>query len=480
MPTALKISNLNFRYYEHAKENIIKNFSLSIESGTITIILGRSGCGKSTLAALVAGLYPENGGFLESGKIEIFGHDIKALNHSERAKYLTLMFQNPDLQFCMNTLRKEIIFCLENISTPPDEMDEIIFNVTSKLGMLDLLDRKLSTLSGGEKQKASLCCLMAIGSKCIVLDEALANIDEESAREIIALLQDYKESGGTVIAIEHRPELWKNVADSFFIMKEHCSEVEKFDSQFDSSAFNTRLVDLGIFGAYTAKKFHRALATTNAISLKNFSVFEGDKCLIQNSSASFKLGRITAILGRSGAGKTTIFKCILKQHDFKGSIEIYGDDIRKIKERDLFSKIGIVFQNPANQFITQRVNDEVRASMDSSLNSESLEKILDEYDLRRFERYSPYMLSQGQQRRLAVLSILVGKQKILLLDEPTYGQDLSSTEAMMRQLNSKVEHDNLTVIFITHDARLAECWADEIIKIEGGKFITCNESESKN
>ena len=468
MPHALKISGLTFKYYENSKRNIIDNLSLEIEAGTVNLILGRSGCGKSSLAALAAGLYPENGGFLSSGEIKIFGHDINEMNHAERSKFLALMFQNPDLQFCMNTLRKELIFCLENISTPPEKMDEIIFNTASKFGMSEFLDRKFTTLSGGEKQKASLCCLMSLGSKIIILDEALANIDEKSSREIINFLSEYKNSGGTVIAIEHRLELWRGVADRYVIVGEGCKIIEDNVKPSEFEKFNDILKNYGIYGAYTGKKNFNKTKNKIAISLKNFSI----ENLIKESNIDFQSGKITALLGRSGAGKTTIFKAILKHHYYKGDIEINGKNLENIKERELFSEIGIVFQNPANQFVTQKVFDEIRAG--NSASDETIEKLTQDFNLKQFEKYSPYMLSQGQQRRLAVLSMLVGNQKILLLDEPTYGQDLSSTEAIMTQLNSRVENENLTVIFITHDRELARAWADEILEInDNGQVIKC-------
>lgn len=468
---ALRISNLTFRYYEHSKKNIIENLSLSIESGSVNVILGRSGCGKSTLAAVSAGLYPENGGVISSGEIEIFGHSIRNMTHKERAGYLTLMFQNPELQFCMNTVKKEIIFCLENIAVQPDKMDEIIFNTASKLGISDLLDKELSKLSGGEKQKVSLCCLLALGSKCIILDEAFANIDRESAFEIIYLLKKYKASGGTIIAIEHNPEIWRSLADRYILMGESCRILEENILALEFDKYREFLALNGIYGSYSGRKFFRETQAENIISFKNVSVINAGEYILKNASVNFKKNRITALIGRSGIGKTTTFLCILRQHPFEGTIEINGQDIKKLKERELFSMIGIVFQNPANQFVTQKLSEEIMTSISDSIKPEKLEKLISDYGLKEFMKYSPYMLSQGQQRRLAVLSIVLGKQKIILLDEPTYGQDLNTTEAIMKQLNEKVEHENLTVIFITHDEQLANKWADNIIKIENQKFV---------
>ncbi|MDD7272278.1 MAG: ABC transporter ATP-binding protein, partial [Spirochaetales bacterium] len=164
----------------------------------------------------------------------------------------------------------------------------------------------------------------------------------------------------------------------------------------------------------------------------------------------------------------------LKINPYEGVIKVFGKDLKKIKKKELYRTMGIVFQNPANQFITQNVLDEVKQSIrlwnnklsDEEVNNEALKR-LDEYGLLRYKRYSPYMLSQGQQRRLAVLSVLAGEQKILLLDEPTYGQDYRSTCAIMSLLEDKIKTKGLSVILITHDEELAKSYADKRYVVRG-------------
>lgn len=133
---ALELEDVVFRYQEKGRRNILDHTSLTIPAGTLTVLMGGSGCGKSTLAAVAAGLYPENGGFLESGIIRLYGQDLKTLDPQKRAAYLTVLFQNPDLQFCMNTLREEMRFCLENICIPAGKMDERIEQAAAELGIL--------------------------------------------------------------------------------------------------------------------------------------------------------------------------------------------------------------------------------------------------------------------------------------------------------------------------------------------------------
>lgn len=488
--TVLHLEDVVFRYFETGKRNILDHVSLDIEEGGITILMGSSGCGKSTLAAVSAGLYPENGGYLESGGIELYGKPVSGMDQQERAAYLTLMFQNPDLQFCMDTLRKEMQFCMENICVPKEEMDDRIRASVKVLDMEGFLDRKLTTLSGGEKQKAALCCLHVMNSKCILLDEAFANIDQEAAMELIGMLRKMKDQGTTIIAIDHQLGYWAGVADEIIVLGEGGRVLQRGICRENLAAYYPLFEKEGLF--YLKKRSRKAAGIRKseaAVLLQDVSIQKGtdkrrlkkklpEDALLSHAGAEFPKGAMTAVLGSSGCGKTTTFLSILKQHPYEGLIEINGTDLRKIKKKELFGQAGIVFQNPSNQFITQNVEEEVKSSIriwDRQLSEEKYKSRSDEllrvYGLERYHRYSPYMLSQGQQRRLAVLSVLAGSQKILFLDEPTYGQDYRSTMAIMEQLRRKVEEEQLTVVFITHDVTLAYIWADKIYCLENKKLV---------
>ena len=189
----LKLEDVTFRYLIQSKHTILEHASLEIEEGRTVLIVGNSGCGKSTLAAVAAGLYPENAGELLSGKITLCGEDISRLSCRKRAQYLSMMFQNPDLQFCMDTLRKEMIFCMENLCIAKEFMEDKLRLVAKKMKVEHLLDQKIHTLSGGEKQKAMLCCLLLLQSQGIILDEPFANLDEAASREIVELLKQEKQ-----------------------------------------------------------------------------------------------------------------------------------------------------------------------------------------------------------------------------------------------------------------------------------------------
>ena len=493
---AISMADVVFRFYEKGKRNILDHVSMEIAAGRLTVIMGSSGCGKSTLAAVCAGLYPENGGFLISGDIRLFGKPLKEMNPQDRSAYLSLMFQNPDLQFCMETPRKELCFCMENRCIPAEEMEMRALTAAEKAGITELLDRPLHLLSGGEKQKVSLACLSVLESKCLILDEAFANIDEDTARSLILQLKQMKAAGRSIVAIDHRLDLWLDAADEVIVIgeggkilkrgitKENLNEAYALFEQ-EGLCFPGRPIAAPEKNKGAAS---RAAVTFSDVTIpaemikKRFGKAYFGHLLLENADTVFPEGRMTAILGPSGCGKTTTLLSMLKKHPYRGRINILDQDLADIPAKDLYRTMGIVFQNPANQFVSQNVEEEVLTSIrtwESGISEEickkKAEEMLEAYGLRRFRKYSPYMLSQGQQRRLAVLSVLAGGQKILLLDEPTYGQDDKSTNAMMHQLKEKVDKEGLTVIFITHDRQLAAAWADQVMLLKDRKLETAGQ-----
>ncbi len=528
MSYAIEAEDLTFRYLKNGKRNILDHTTLSIQEGSLTLIMGSSGSGKSTLAAVLAGLYPENGGHLEGGQIRLFGQPLSAMDPQERAKYLTILFQNPSLQFCMDSLREEMRFCMENICIPPEEMDEKIEACAQKLGIESLLDRKLHSLSGGEQQRAALACLYLLGSKCILLDESLVNLDEKAQRQLRDQLLQMKNEGRTILVIDHKADLWMEHADEVILLSEGAKVHKRGICRENMEDFRKDFEELGLFfpgEAYHRKKEEKLLLEKSLrlvqsmdtagnfdvntdkefteddkecplkdkeaiLALRDFSIRAGlprkkgwrkqiydSPFLLEEAKAVFPKGAMTAILGESGRGKSTTFMSILRQHPYKGRILFEGKDLSQLSEKELYQRIGIVFQNPAKQFVSQSVEEEVLTSLriwkpkegEEVRKAEAME-LLERYGLKKLHRFSPYMLSQGQQRRLAVLSVLAGGQKLLLLDEPTYGQDERSVNAIMEHLSEKVEKEGMSVIFITHDRQLAKAWADKIYLLEEKKL----------
>ncbi len=488
---ALQMEDVVFRFLKNGKRNILDHVSLTVEAGGVTLLMGSSGCGKSTLAAVAAGLYPENGGTLERGEIRLFGRPLSQMDPQQRAAELTVMFQNPELQFCMDTLRKEMRFCMENLRVAPEEMDSRIERAAERLGLSSLLDQRLYTLSGGEKQKAALACLYVMESRCLLLDECFANIDRSAALELLELIRRMNREGRTVIAIDHRADLWLDIADEIILLGEGGKVLARGISKENLEEYRPLFEQQGLFypGASTRIVPRRPLGAP-LLRFEGLSVPRGGgkkrfgkktpepSLLLSGANASFPRGNMTAVLGPSGSGKTTCFLAALKQHPYTGRIIFDGQELGELRPRALYRQIGIVFQNPANQFISQNVLEEICAGLrvwdrqsGEAERRQRAAQLLESFGLGRYQRYSPYMLSQGQQRRLAVLAVLVGGQNLLLLDEPTYGQDDRSTASIMNLLRRKMEAEGLTVIFITHDRQLAAAWADKVYELQGQQLV---------
>lgn len=468
--TFLTFSDVTFRYFEQSKRNILDGVSFSIEQGKTVVFLGKSGCGKSTLAAVAAGLYPENSGILSNGSVFLDGTPVQDLKPNQRARLLPLLFQNPGLQFCMDSLRDELRFCMENLCVPPSAMDDRILKLSARFCLNPLLDRKLHTLSGGEQQKAALCCLFALQPKGVFLDEPFANIDENGARELLRLLKQQREQEGlTVLAIDHRPDLWLETADEFILLGDKGRVIRRGITPANLHEHKDLFLQEGIFfpeaNASLCRMSRRheqqAQPQEAAIAVDGLTISHPrEEPLLSKASAVFYRSQITAVLGPSGAGKTSLFYTLLGRRPYSGSIRLGSRELKTMKPRSLYKEMGMVFQNPERQFISQNVLEEAAQSLKLWNRPGDPKALLETVGLGSFGGYSPYMLSQGQQRRLAVLSMLAGGQRILLLDEPTYGQDESSVRALMELLVQRVTMEGLTVILITHDQRLACEYAD--------------------
>lgn len=449
MKEVLKCEDIVFKYRETSKENIIDGFTYSFNKGEIYLITGFSGCGKSTLANVIAGLYPSSKGILFKGEVRLFGKEISEYPPEKRAEYIMMMFQNADTQFCMDIVRDEIIFCLENIAFPVKKIDEVVESVLKKIGIEYLKYRKISSLSGGEKQKLSLACILAVSPEIIILDEPFANVDYESSQEIVNILKNInREKEVTIIAVDHRISLWKDIDYTLLHLGKGCSFVDK-----NIDKYLVDIIDEEEYRNNFSKRYKDFEERKDAVAVENLDISYKKELILKDINLAIKEGGITSIIGKSGTGKTSLLKAIAGIYKIShGNIKIFGTDIKKIKDKVFINNVGIVFQNPQNQFITYKVIDEIMFTMrnrypkeDEKLLVEKSENLLKEFELYKYRNFSPFSLSQGQQRKLAVLSMLGAGQKIILCDEPTYGQDNKTSIEIMEFLKRKAIEENITV-----------------------------------
>lgn len=445
---SITVTDLCFSYSGHTRPTL-QNLSARFDAGQITLLTGPSGCGKSTLLYLLAGIYPKNAGTLHSGTILIEGHCPAELPPPERCQIVGMMFQNPRLQFCMDTVLHELAFCLENRQVPPQDIPEQIDAALEFCQISDLKYRRLDTLSGGQQQLVMLACLVALNPRWLLLDEPFANVDGDTARQIIQKLLQLHEARGTgILAVDHQPELWANAAQQIICMEHgHLGR-----SYSPSQPLSPR--------PYREKPPSGAPGPVQ-LCLKNVSVRRGDHMVLQNLSMQFCQGRSYAIVGSSGCGKSTLFGTLLGLYPYEGRITLGGKSLR----RRASGSMGFVTQSPQDQFLADTVLGELCATPHSK---EQAMELLQELGLLPYRDSSAYLLSQGQQRRLGVAALMAFPCEVLVCDEPTYAQDRTNTIAIMDRLWNLVQEKGVTLIFSTHDLLLAESYANEILELKEG------------
>ena len=347
---SIRFDHLTFSYFEDRKP-VLPAFSGEFDAGEITLLTGASGCGKSTLLYLAAGIYPHGAGFVLEGKVTVEGQDPGSMTPPERCRLVGMMFQNPELQFCMDTVKNELIFCLENICTPPEKMEERLDEALSFCDIRHLKERKLLSLSGGERQKVMLACLTAIGPKWLLLDEPFANIDNQSARDIAAKLgQLHRERGVGILAVDHRLDNWLEVADTVRIMEGGTLLPDRLDPRHLD---RDRLEQLGVIvpgGGYDPQ-LPPAQPGAVALELKHLSLGYGQTQVLRDVNAVFHRGCIYAVVGQSGCGKSSLFGALSGLCRYQGEALLEGRSLKKLRKADI-GKIGFVTQNPQDQFVS--------------------------------------------------------------------------------------------------------------------------------
>lgn len=468
---SIECRNINFTYFEDRK-SVLSHIGGTFDAGKITVLTGKSGCGKSTLLYLFAGIYPKHAGILKSGSILVEGKNPAELIPKERCKLVGMMFQNPELQFCMDTVKNELIFCLENICEDPLKMDSMVDEALAFCGIAHLKERKLLSLSGGEKQKVMLACLAMLKPKWLLLDEPFANIDDASAGDIAHKLKQLHEKFGMgILAVDHRLENWGDVADEVRIMVDGTLVDERM--QMEHLDWR-RMREFGIYAPETFCREKPPETAAPVLQLSHVSVNYGNSMILRDVSASFCPGHSYAIVGESGSGKSSLFGAISGLYPHGGEILLDGKKYRAKKKTDL-GKIGFVTQNPQDQFVADTVRQEILVSLKKEKNAGSLsESILRSIKLWRYRDVSAYLLSQGQQRRLGVAALLAYRCKVLLCDEPTYAQDWENTVAIMEGLCKQARENNMALIFSTHDRNVAGNYADKVFELRGGYLYEKN------
>ena len=507
MDKYISFNQFTFQYDAQA-EATLKDISFDIVKGEKVLILGPSGSGKSTLAQCLNGIIPNIHKGQAKGQVRIDGQDIFKQSIYDKSQLVSTVLQDPDGQFIGLTVAEDLAFALENDCANQSEMKDKVALWAERLDLTSLLNHRPQDLSGGQKQRVSLAGVLIDESPILLFDEPLANLDPKSGQETIDLIDKiHKEEGATTIIIEHRLEdvLYRPV-DRILLVNDGTL---LFNGSPDELLSSTLLLENGIreplyvtvlrqlgFDTRDAEnlsqldaldlsdlvlpdrvlKDKRDSSSDSILKVEGLSVSYGDNpAIIEDMSFSLKKGERLAIVGKNGAGKSTLAKALCGFVPSQGKLTYKGQDISQDSIAERSERIGFVLQNP-NQMISQTmIFDEVALGLrlrgiEETEVEERVHEVLKTCGLYSFRKWPISALSFGQKKRVTIASILVLKPEIIILDEPTAGQDYKTYTDIMNFLDS-LQKQGHTIVMITHDMQLMLEYSDRCLVVVEGKII---------
>ncbi|MBE0523698.1 MAG: ATP-binding cassette domain-containing protein [Methanosarcinales archaeon] len=501
----ISIQNLTY-CYPNIEISALDNIDLEIHEGEFILLLGPSGCGKSTLIQCLNGIIPKvSGGELE-GTIWVNGKDVSKHKVHQMSTEVGIVFQNPDAQLFGLTVEEDVAFGPENLGV---EREEILKRVERSLqiaGIDGLRERFTFTLSGGEKQRTAIAGNLAMQPNILVLDEPTSDLDPRGTREVLETIRRLnRELSITIILIEHKLDEVIGLADRTIVMDK--GRIILDGKTCDIFTQNLDLLNhIGLYPPHLirlsemlhVKPSYRAIFShLNGIkdSFINppdilhipdngphvvfedvrFSYQDGTEVL-RGIDLTLRRGEFIAMIGPNGSGKTTLLSCLigLIKPD-KGRVMIDGQDIKNFGVAELAREVGYLFQNPDYQLFADTVWEEVAFGLKTrSMPAEEIDtKVASALDMMQLAEYRdrhPHSLSRGERQRLAVASILSLEPDILVLDEPTTGQDRGHLSKFLHKMK-KLNHAGKTIILITHDMSIVAAYADRTVIMKEGNIL---------
>lgn len=415
----IRFDNVSFRYPDE-EEWILEDLSFSVARGERVVITGPSGSGKTTMLYLCNRLYPENCDGIVEGSVTIFNKDSQNYSPGEVNHRIATVFQDPDAQFCMMTVEEELAFTLENLNVERKEMDGRIQDVLELTGLTDFRHSVIQQLSGGEKQRIATACALIMEPEILLLDEPISHLDPYTAKQFIDWLDKLQQERSlTILAIEHRIDLW----GGFFnreIQLERINEAEQMTKRLSSKQ-----------------------------ELQSLEVRKvGTKSFLKDVSFTLGQGEVAILAGPNGSGKSTLLKALCRLIPTNGTVHP--------------SNLGYVPQAPEFLFVTKTVRDEIAFG-----GGTAVEDLLDRLYLAAVADAHPFAVSHGQKRRVAIASMLCDGREIILMDEPTSGQDAASMAELFRLIDERAR-EGTTFLIVTHDMEFAFHVADSVLLMNKG------------
>lgn len=497
--SALVIENLSFQYRTRP-ELAIKNIAFELQPGEMLLIAGSSGCGKTTLARCINGLIPRSYRGQREGRVLLHGKDVAEMQIAEVAQTVGTLLQDPERQIVASNVYNEIAFGPENLGLPREEVLQRVEAAIKRLRIEYLRDRETFNLSGGEKQKVALAGLLAMNPSILLLDEPLASLDPASAHEALEVFRSLADEGKTVVLIEHRVEdaifakpdrlLYMEAGEVKYLgsIQDLPTEIDHREVKLPAEWVVKRVQQLG-------ETIHKTEPVAVTVPGEPLVVFEhvdfrySDETpfILQDVNLSIYPGDLIAVLGPNGAGKSTLVKhAIGLLKPTHGRVLIHGEDTRNLSVAQIARTLGYVFQSPTHMLYAPTVREELEfGPKNLDFEKDRMDKTVVEsvatVNLTGLEEYPPLGLSFGQQKRTTIAAVLAMQSKIMIMDEPTAGQDYANythfMDAMCRPASdgskSLVAANFAATLFITHDLDLAVTYANRVL-LFGDKHVVAD------
>ncbi len=471
--TAAGFTNLRLKY-PGEDSLLFKGLSLSIPRGEKVLLLGPSGCGKSTILQVLSGVVPQS--------IEL-PMKCDELIVPERSGYV---FQDPDSQFCMPYVDEELAFVMENLSIPRSDMPSRIARLLDTVGLnIDDPHTSIQTMSQGMKQRLAIASMVALEPDVLFLDEPTALLDPEGTTQVWDTIRQIA-GKQTLIIVEHKIEQIADWVDRIVVFTPTGSILADGRPENIFAYYKEQLIEYGIWypGVWSDYMAQRGAAcpqraaftesrTAPLLHIDGFRGFRGGNCKISVDRADVGAGEWISVVGENGAGKSSLLLAIMRLLKTEGRCTVDGLETNRIER--LAERIAYVFQNPEFQFVTNSVKDEVDYSLqweaiaEEERDRRALEA-LEQFELQPFRDRHPYQLSMGQKRRLSVAVSIVRGQRLLLLDEPTFGLDARNTFAMLERLE-QLRLQGAAILMVTHDEEIVRSFSTRVWHIHEGRLI---------
>ena len=503
----IELKDFSFQYKAQS-EPTLKNLNLTIYKGEKVLIVGPSGSGKSTIGQCLNGIIPNIYKGTSSGQFLIQGKEAFDLSIYEKSHLVSTVLQDTDGQFIGLSVAEDLAFALENDMVDLGTMKERVQSWAERLDLMKLLDHRPQDLSGGQKQRVSLAGVLIDESPILLFDEPLANLDPKSGQDIIDLIdQIHEEQGTTTIIIEHRLEdvLYRPV-DRVILINQgqvlfngrpdellrttllaengireplYLTTLRQLGQDIDQLEHLDRLEDIELTGVNRSipeATFTKTGEAEELLKLEQISfAYQENHPILKNISLTIPKGQRLAIVGKNGAGKSTLAKAICGFITTEGQYTSRGEDIKQESVKERAERVGYVLQNPNQMISTNMIFDEValglrlRGVAEEDI-KERVYQALKTCGLYEFRKWPISALSYGQKKRVTIASILVLGPEILVLDEPTAGQDQRNYTDIMEFLDSLQEKGH-TIVMITHDMQLMLDYSDRALVVSDGQIL---------